>query len=100
MIDAPTESHVISAGGPSRRVKPPVDPATLEHRNLRGGEFWRVIPKYRDVDEATFLDHVWQQRNSVKTADELLETIKDLADPSFIADARQGFHQAPMSVRV
>jgi lysine 2,3-aminomutase len=36
----------------------------------------------------------------VKTADELLETIADLADPSFIADARQGFLRAPMSVRV
>ncbi|MBV9102209.1 MAG: KamA family radical SAM protein, partial [Candidatus Eremiobacteraeota bacterium] len=100
MIDAPTESHVIKAGGPSRRHKPPVDPATLEHRNLRQGEFWRAVPAYRDVDEATFLDHLWQARHSVKTADELLETIKDLADPSFIADARDGFHRAPMSVRV
>jgi lysine 2,3-aminomutase len=100
MIDAPTESHVISAGSPSRRVKPPVDPAEFEHRNLRQGEFWREIPAYRDVDEATFLDHLWQARHSVKTADELFEAVKGLADPSFIADARQGFHLAPMSVRV
>ena len=49
---------------------------SLEHRELLGGEFWRAVPKYRDVDEATFLDHVWQGRNSVKTPEELLETIK------------------------
>ncbi|GAC1545425.1 MAG: hypothetical protein NVS2B17_27740 [Candidatus Velthaea sp.] len=81
-------------------VKPPVDPATLEHRNLRQGEFWRDIPAYRDIDEATFLDHIWQGRHSVKTADELLETIKNLVAPSFFDDAREGFRHAPMAVRV
>ncbi|MDQ2908766.1 MAG: KamA family radical SAM protein [Candidatus Eremiobacteraeota bacterium] len=89
-----------SAKAPSGRRKPPADAAALEHRNLRGGDFWRAIPAYRDIDEATFLDHLWQARKSVKTADELLETIADLADPSFIADAREGFKRAPMSVRV
>ena len=90
----------LSAGAASLRRKPPVDPSTLEHRRLRGGEFWRAIPKYRDVDEATFLDHIWQARNSVKTVDELLDTIKDFADPRFIDDARAGFRHSPMSVRV
>ena len=56
-------------------IKPPVDPAELEHRNLRQGEFWRAVPAYADVDEATFLDHIWQGRHSVKTTDELFETI-------------------------
>ena len=99
-MDAVTESHVISAGSPSRRIKPPADPAELEHRNIRQGEFWRGIPAYREVDEATFLDHIWQARHSVKTVDELLATVKDLADPAFITDAREGFARAPMSVRV
>jgi lysine 2,3-aminomutase len=90
----------LSAGAASLRRKPPADPSTLEHRRLRGGEFWRAIPKYRDVDEATFLDHIWQARNSVKTVDELLDTIKDFADPRFIDDARAGFRHSPMSVRV
>ena len=71
-----------------------------DHRALRGGEFWRAIPKFRDVDEATFLDHVWQGRNSVKTPEELLETVADLAPRSFIDDARAGFAHAPMAVRV
>jgi lysine 2,3-aminomutase len=73
---------------------------SLEHRQLLGGEFWRAVPKFRDVDEATFLDHVWQGRNSVKTPEELLETIKGHAPPAFIEDARNGFAHAPMAVRV
>ena len=80
--------------------KPPVDPATLDHRNLRQGEFWRTIPKYVGIDEATFLSHIWQGQNSVKTPDELLETIKDLVAPEFFDDVREGFHRAPMAVRV
>jgi lysine 2,3-aminomutase len=81
-------------------VKPPVDPAALEHRNLRQGEFWREIPKYEHVDEKTFLDHIWQGKNSVKTPEELLETIGAFVDPTFLEDAREGFRRAPMAVRV
>jgi len=80
--------------------KPPVDPGTLDHTTLVQGEFWRKVPAYREVDEATFLDHLWQQKHSVKTADELLNTIEGLASPEFIADAREGFERAPMAVRV
>src|ERR1700736_4457957 len=80
--------------------KPPVDPAELEHRNLRQGEFWRAIPAYENVDEKTFLDHIWQGRKSVKTTDELFETIGGIVDPTFLEDAREGFRRAPMAVRV
>ena len=80
--------------------KPPVDPAELEHRNLRQGEFWRAIPKYAHVDEDTFLDHIWQGKNSVKTTEELFEAIGDEVDPTFIEDAKEGFRRAPMAVRV
>jgi lysine 2,3-aminomutase len=80
--------------------KPPVDPATLAYRNVRQGEFWRAIPAYAQIDEATFLDHIWQGRQSIKTAQELLETIKDLVPASFFDDAREGFKRAPMAVRV
>jgi lysine 2,3-aminomutase len=81
-------------------VKPPVDPAELEHRNLRHGEFWRAVPAYEDVDEATFLDHIWQGRKSVKTPEELFETIGEIVDPTFLEDAKEGFRRAPMAVRV
>ena len=81
-------------------IKPPVDPATFAYRTLRQGEFWRAIPAYRAIDEATFLDHIWQGRNSVKTPEELLAAIADHAPASFIDDVREGFHHAPMAVRV
>jgi lysine 2,3-aminomutase len=82
------------------RQKPPVDPATLAYRNVRQGEFWRAIPAYAEIDEATFLDHIWQGRQSIKTPEELLATIKDLVPASFFDDAREGFRRAPMAVRV
>jgi len=81
-------------------VKPPVDPASFAYRTLRQGEFWRNVPAYRDIDEATFMDHVWQGRHSVKTPEELLETIKDLVPAPFFDDAARGFKHAPMAVRV
>lgn len=81
-------------------LKPPAPPASLAHRNVLQGEFWRRIPAYREVNEATFLDHLWQGKNSITTPERLLETIQGLAPADFIADARLGFARAPMSVRV
>ncbi|HTX59108.1 MAG TPA: KamA family radical SAM protein [Verrucomicrobiae bacterium] len=81
-------------------LKPPSPPEQFEYKNLKQGEFWRHIPAYKEVDEATFLDHLWQQKNAVKTADELLATIKDVCTPEFYADAAAGFARAPMAVRV
>ncbi len=81
-------------------TKPPVDPATLSHRDLRGGEFWRQVPAYADVDEATFLDHRWQAKHSITSVEKLLATVRDLAAPELIEDMREGFRRAPMSVRV
>ena len=82
------------------RRKPPAGREAFEHRNLRQGEFWRTIPKYREVSEATFLDHIWQGQNSIKSPEELLETVKDLVEPPFYDDVREGFRRAPMAVRV
>jgi lysine 2,3-aminomutase len=80
--------------------KPPAGPEAFEHRQVRQGDFWRAIPKYREIDEATFLDHIWQGQHSIKSPDELLDTVKDLVEPSFFDDVREGFARAPMAVRV
>jgi lysine 2,3-aminomutase len=80
--------------------KPPAPPVSLEHRRLRDGTFWHALPHYAGVDEATFLDHQWQARNSVKTPEELFETISGVVNDAFIEDARLGFEHAPMAVRV
>jgi lysine 2,3-aminomutase len=85
---------------PVKALKPPAGPEAFEHMNLRQGEFWREIPAYKDVDEATFLNHLWQYQHSVKTPDELHEAIQDFAPPEFMEDLRAGFHKAPMNVRI
>ena len=83
-----------------RHLKPAAPAEQFDYKNLKQGEFWRHIPAYKDVDEATFLDHLWQQKNAVKTAGELLATIKDVCSPEFYKDAEAGFSHAPMAVRV
>jgi lysine 2,3-aminomutase len=90
----------VSVPTPVRPIKPPAGPEALEHMHLRQGEFWRVIPAYKDVDSDTFLNHLWQYQHSVKTPEELQRTVQDLAPPAFIEDMRAGFHRAPMNVRV
>jgi lysine 2,3-aminomutase len=85
---------------PAASRKPPAPPASLDHRSLRSGEFWRSVPAYAGVDEPTFLDHLWQARNSVKSPEELFEAIRGVVDPAFIDDVRQGFAHAPMAIRV
>lgn len=81
-------------------IKPAVDPSTLTHRNLRDGEWWRHIPGYAEVDEATFLDHKWQAKNSVTSLKRLQQTVGNLASDAFYADVEDGLRRAPMSVRV
>ena len=80
-----------------RKTKPPVDPASLTHRNLLDGEFWR--PMF-DVDRETFLDFKWQMKNSLYQEKKLIEMLEGTAPQEFIEDAKRGFHLAPMAVRV
>lgn len=85
---------------PVVHLKPPVDPATLTYRQLRDGPFWQRIPAYRAIDEATFLDHGWQARNSITSPQKLLAALQDLVPASFHDDVAQGFARAPMAIRV
>ena len=93
-VSLPLASEVPAA------LKPPVDPGTLVHREFVEGPFWQKIPAFRDVDEATFLDHRWQAKNSITRVDKLLATVQDLVSESFYQDVRDGFARAPMSVRI
>ncbi|TMQ03891.1 MAG: KamA family radical SAM protein, partial [Deltaproteobacteria bacterium] len=85
---------------PIKHLKPSIDPSTLFHRQLLGGAFWQKIPAYRLVDEATFLDHTWQARNTITSPQRLLQTVQDLVPQSFYDDVTRGFHLSPMSIRV
>jgi lysine 2,3-aminomutase len=88
------------AGDAVVALKAPVDPSTLLHASLRRGPFWQKIPAYREVSEATFLDHSWQSKNSITKVEKLLEALKGVVSPEFVKDAAVAFQRAPMSVRV
>jgi lysine 2,3-aminomutase len=81
-------------------LKPPVDPASLVHRQLLDGPFWRRIPAYAEISDAEFLDHRWQAKHSITNVGKLLATVKGLCPDEFFHDAEEGFKRAPMSVRV
>ncbi len=89
-----------NAAEPIVAKKPPVDPTTLEHRNLVRGPFWQKIPAYREISEAQFLDHNWQAKSSITKIDKLISTIQELCTAEFIKDIEMGMKKAPMSVRV
>jgi lysine 2,3-aminomutase len=80
--------------------KPPAPPETLAHTNLLGGAWWQHIPAYRNIDEACFLDHAWQAKNSITKVSKLVETIQEMVPPGFVDDLELGMRHAPMSVRV
>lgn len=85
---------------PIQHIKPRVDPSTLLHRNLLDGRFWERIPAYKNIDEATFLDHNWQAKNTITNPARLLAAVQDLVPQSFYDDVSAGFAKSPMSIRV
>lgn len=102
-LDAAGAAHAPGqqpAAEPIKHLKPPVDASKLTWRNLRRDPFWQVIPAWRDVDEATFLDHLWQEKHAITSTKKLLSAVQALVSSEFIADAEAGFHKAPMAVRV
>ena len=91
---------VVDSSSAIKHKKPPVDERSLRHRDLRTDEFWRRIPAWKDVDEAMFLSHTWQEKHAIISADKLMATVQDLASDAFKKDVEAGFHHAPMSVRI
>jgi lysine 2,3-aminomutase len=81
-------------------LKPRVDDSTLQHRQLLDGPFWQRIPAYRNVDEATFLDHSWQAKSTITNPAKLLAAVQDLVPQAFYDDVAEGFKRSPMSIRV
>jgi lysine 2,3-aminomutase len=97
---AATTLKTIDADDQIMHLKPPVDPKTLNHRDLLGGAFWQRIPAYANVTEEEFLDHKWQARNSITKPAKLLAALQELVPQSFYDDVATGFHRSPMSIRV
>lgn len=90
-----------TAAGPDEAQQgPSVDPASLQHGSLVGGEFWRRIPAWAEISEAQFHDHLWQAKNSITKVPQLLAALQGLVSEEFVADVAEGFHRAPMTIRV
>jgi len=91
-------ASVAGPGGPFQ--KPSVGLASLQHGTLLGGEFWRRIPAYAEISETQFQDHLWQAKNSITKVPQLLAALQGLVSEEFVADVAEGFHRAPMTIRV
>jgi lysine 2,3-aminomutase len=81
-------------------IKPPAPPEAMAHKQLLQGSFWQHIPSFAEIDEATFLDHLWQGKHSATNAEKLETILEGVVSAEFMADMRAGFHKAPMSMRV
>ena len=75
-------------------------PSAFSWRHLRCDAFWQRIPAWRDVDEATFLDHRWQDRHAITNVRKLYDALRDLVSEALLRDVEEGFRRAPMAVRV
>ena len=84
----------------TKHLKPIVSPESLEWRNLRRDAFWQNIPAWREIDEETFLNYKWQEKNAITNPKKLIKAVQDIASPEFIADVEAGFGSAPMAVRI
>ncbi|HOD34254.1 MAG TPA: hypothetical protein PKO12_12275, partial [Holophaga sp.] len=85
---------------PIQHLRPALDPAAITWRQLRRDAFWQAIPAWREIDEATFCDVAWQEKQAITSPRKLIETVGPLAPADFIEDFEQGLHRAPMTVRI
>lgn len=98
-----TASGTHSSGSelePIVHLKAPVDPAAISWRELRRDQFWRTIPAWSEIDEQTFLDFRWQEKNAITNGKRLIAAVRDLVSSEFVADVEAGFKRAPMAVRI
>ncbi len=77
-----------------------VDAIELEHRDFTAHEFWKVIPAFKNVTKAQFYSTKFQNRNTVRKIDQLVEFTKEIASEDFIAEVRRGMEQSPMSLSI
>ena len=81
-------------------LKAQVEGDSIRWRDLRRDPFWQRIPAWRDVDEQTFLDHRWQDKNAITSPKKLVSAVRELVSQAFIEDVEKGFSRSPMAVRM
>jgi lysine 2,3-aminomutase len=75
-------------------------PKRQPHRELLDGAWWHDVPAWREIDEATFLDHRWQNKHSANNAEQLSEIVAPMVDPAFLRDMEDGLRIAMMAIRL
>lgn len=81
-------------------IKDPVDTEELEHRAFDDTRFWTSIPAFRDVTRKEFLDHRFQNRNSVVKVEGLVELLEKRVSREFLIDVKRAVGKAPMNLRL
>ena len=91
---------IVTINKKTNHLKPLVDEKDLEWRNLRRDPFWQKIPAWKDIDEETFLDYKWQEKNAATNIKKLLKAVDGIVAEDFVKDLEEGFAAAPMAVRI
>ena len=91
---------IVTINKKTNHLKPLVDEKDLEWRNLRRDPFWQKIPAWKDIDEETFLNYKWQEKNAATNIKKLLTAVDGIVSEDFVKDLEAGFGAAPMAVRI
>ena len=91
---------IVAINKKTNHLKPLVDEKDLQWRNLRRDPFWQKIPAWKDIDEETFLNYKWQEKNAATNIKKLLKAVDGIVAEDFVKDLEEGFGAAPMAVRI
>ncbi len=92
--------HAAAADAASPALRPPVPPASLAHRELLGGEFWRRIPAYADVTRRSSSTTTGRRRTRSRTSASSSPRCRAWCPRRSSRTRAEGFERAPMTVRV
>lgn len=100
MVNGLPQLEKISDVEVPEHLKEPVSIDDLEHREFDDTRFWTTIPAFRHLSREEFIDHKFQNRNSVVKVAQLEELLKDRVCPEFLADVKKAVGRAPMNMRL
>ena len=73
---------------------------SIDHRQYRDDEFWKVIPAWKDIARDDFGSYLWQAKNSVKKLSEVKDVLQSRVSDELMADIEAGIKIAPMNIRI
>ncbi|NJN26959.1 MAG: KamA family radical SAM protein [Cyclobacteriaceae bacterium] len=81
-------------------IKDPVSNDDLYHRYFVKNAFWHKIPAFASITEEEFLDVKFQNKNTVRKVEKLIELVGEIAPGGFIDDVKEGMELAPMNLSI